>query len=255
MDLDRYWGDVRRAYKPLARADEQQLCAKLAATRAALEADPDDAAAERALARLRERFVTSALPFAFKCARKYAGAQFRLADAVQTANMALLHAFDKFDPERGFRFLTYSRYWLGAYLGTAKLQARLPVHLPRYLCTAGERGKRSGPYKQAAARALAHPLYLDADDGNADMALGVHRGAAQIVSELDRARLRARVHEALDGLDERSRDILCRRHGLEAPEQTLAEIASEYDLSRERVRQLQIAAHERLREELSDLAC
>lgn len=233
-----YWRGVTRVCKPLSREQEQALNEQLIEVRARLESDPDDEQAKRDSDQLREQYVHGAMRYAIKLASRYRAAA-QLDDAVQEASLGLLHAFDKFDPTRGVRFLTYATWWMRAQLDALGVRSRTLVKVPRatgqILRDVAKRGVQL-PREAAAVRAMQSPVWLDDEP--------VEPTSSALTPDvleraIDARMMRDRVEERLTKLDPRLRDIMRRRYGLDDGEEaTLQAIADVHGLSRERVRQL-----------------
>jgi RNA polymerase primary sigma factor len=195
------------------------------------------------------------------------------ADLVQEGSSALLRAAEDFEPERGYRFSTYARWWVNqAFLRTMYNNLRT-VRLPVYLQKAAAKVMRSAGDRdfrdmdlEALSSASGVPVStirilhefsrstvsMDAGAGDRDSVMAIEdaRGAFRPES-LDRPNLRGEVERALSGLDARERMILKLRFGLDARfPRTLEEVGERMNLSRERVRQIQEEAFEKLRSPL-----
>lgn len=235
-----YWRQIGRHGKPLSRATELDLDRELIALRTRLAERPDDERAKQALVRLRNRYVLGTLRYAIALANRYRGPS-ELDDAIQEASVGLMVAFEKYDPTRGVRFITYARWWMRAQLESLSVRNRSAARVPRQ---AGQivrdvqkrGGVAVGKREDHVMRAMQVPMSLDDQPVPPPEIVG---GADVVERAVDCRRLRARVEERLGELGARERDIMRRRLGLDAGEgETLQEIAATYGLSRERVRQL-----------------
>ncbi len=99
-ELDRYMGEIKR-HQPLAREEEVRLA------RHYRETGDVEAA---------HKLVVSNLRFVVKIAHQYRGYGLKLLDMVQEGNVGLMHAVKKFDPERGYRLISYAVWWIRAYM-------------------------------------------------------------------------------------------------------------------------------------------
>jgi RNA polymerase sigma factor (sigma-70 family) len=242
-----YWDRVQRECKPLTRPEEDRLDERLRRVRDQLALDPDDPAAERERLALRDRYVCGTIRYAIKVASRQRRAT-PLDDAVQEASIGLMRAFDKYDPDRGVRFLTYATWWvraqLDAYTSRDATLLRVPRQCGQIMREVSKRGAQSRR-EADVARALRAPVWLD----DAPVPPEETTSSPDYVERLVDAHMtRERVEARLRSLPERTRDILRRRYGFDTgDEETLQSIADSYGLSRERVRQLAKAAAAYLR--------
>lgn len=224
----------------------------------------------------RDRMVNANLRLVVKMAHRYVRRSgISLADLVQEGNLGLLTAVDRFDPHRGFRFSTYGTWWIRHAIGRAIADkgrtVRLPVH-------AGELQARMMRERERFAAAhgrlpspdeLAETLEVTVESVERMDRAPIHRETTQrdpeggaprevadllvdedplVDSRMDDVRLNDAVDSAMDVLRPLELDILRRRFGLdEVEEMTLREVGDVHGLSRERIRQLQTAAIDKLR--------
>lgn len=233
-----------------------------------------------------QRLVCANLRFVVKIALEYRGYGLRLLDLVQEGNIGLMQAVRKFDPERGLRLITYAVWWIRATIqnyimkswslvkiGTTQAQKKLFYKL------AQTRSALRNLHGDAAAAEIADQLAVDEvvveemslRMGQRDLSLDVElaegedytlldiipdRRASQetaLIAREERRLLSDRTQAALAGLPERERRIVEQRI-LHDPPRTLQEIADEFGVSRERIRQLEQSALRRLKTALADLA-
>lgn len=238
--------------------------------------------------RARERLVRSNLRFVVALALKYRRYAIRLGDLVAEGNLGLMIAANKFDPHRGTRFVTYASYWIRALIldlvvrasslvggGSGPMRSKLFFRLRRERARIGnlalDASERNGllaerfdttPEKmeEMLRRLDAKDVSLDAtvfsesgvtlldtlDSGDP----GAERELAEVES-MERAR--QRLSAALGELDARERYIVEQRF-MQDEEASLAAIGRTLGVSRERARQLEARAKQKLREQLQDLA-
>ncbi len=275
--LELYLSEINRF--PLLTVDEEQRLARLYAS------DGDTRAAHR--------LVTANLRFVVKVAYEYRSYGFKMSDLIQEGNIGLMKAVQKFDADKGIRLISYAVWWIRAYiqnyilkswslvkLGTTQAQRKLFFSLARTRReldkTSAEHGADSDgrdPHKIAKKlrvkatevremeqRMEGRDLSLDApmgDDGAASHVDFVVAGDAAQDDELSGAEeqrlVSGRIGQALGHLDNRERYIIEQRVMSERP-MTLKELGEHFGFSRERARQLEIRAKEKLRQELHALA-
>ncbi|MEM9457789.1 MAG: RNA polymerase sigma factor RpoD/SigA [Myxococcota bacterium] len=231
--------------------------------------------------RARNRFVCSNLRLVLKVAERYSGHWMSLVDRVQEGNLGLLTAAERFDPDRGTRFSTYAVWWIRHAITRALVNRGRAVRIPANLhviFTKVRRAKseltgrlgRTPTLEELAGeidvplarvRAAVEAMELrsisldgspdDSDDALRPDALGLPAPQAAIDDLVDQRRAEALAKDAMKNLAPRDKDILERRFALagRAP-MTLEALGRCYQISRERVRQLQKRALATLRYEV-----
>ena len=239
--------------------------------------------------RARDRLVETHLRHVVAIALKYRSYGLPVEDLIAEGSCGLLHALTKFDPERGYRLVTYAGFWIRAYVlsyilrswslvggGTGALRSKVFFKLRRERARIlsqvgeGEQAMRMLAEKFGLTpEELEHMLRrLDARDVSLDAPVG-EDAAARLVDLLPstepnqediaaRAEVRAQASEAvrsaLKRLDPRERYIVEQRLTVDTEDElTLAEIARRLGVSRERARQLEARAKKKLRVQILEL--
>jgi RNA polymerase sigma-32 factor len=234
------------------------------------------------------RLVTANLRFVVKVAQRYRWSGSKMSDLIQEGNIGLMRAARTFDPDKGLRFISYAVWSIRAAIqnhiveshslvkfGTTRAQRRLFFALGRTkheLERPEATGAESAPaiaerlgvtthaMEEIGGRIAARDVSLDAplgDDGDAshlDLVAGDEVAQDhQLASEEARRLMETRIREALGHLGDRERFIIEHRVMTDDP-MTLTEVGAQLGLGRERTRQLEVRAKERLRRELRELA-
>jgi RNA polymerase sigma factor (sigma-70 family) len=231
----------------------------------------------------KERLVVSNLRLVVSVAKEYGWRGLELMDLIEEGNLGLLHAAEKFDPERGVRFSTYATWWIQRAVRRAVLAAQRTIHVPAYMIETIAKAKKSqtrlrDEYGRAptmhevasdldlganrvrllrrALSASTTSIYKNvgaADEADVSLAALLPASAEPPPDQavFSRMELEALEHMLLH-IDEREAEILSLRFGLgtEGP-QTLREVGKRMGLSRERVRQIEKRALARLKDAMT----
>ena len=274
--LNRYMQEIRKF--PLLEPEEEYMLAK-----AWIEKE-DSAAAHK--------LVTSHLRLAAKIAMGYRGYGLPQAEVISEANVGLMQAVKRFDPEKGFRLSTYAMWWIRASiqefilrswslvkLGTTSGQKKLFFNLRKAKNKIGaleEGDLRPENVKQIATQlgvtekeVISMNRRMSGGDASLNAQVGSEgEGTMQWQDWLEdedadqagdyeaRDELETRremLAEAMDVLNDREKDILMQRR-LADETVTLEDLSGQYDVSRERIRQIEVRAFEKLQKRMRDLA-
>jgi RNA polymerase nonessential primary-like sigma factor len=257
-----YLGEI--GFSPLLTAEEEVLFARRALR-------GDEAA--------RKRMIESNLRLVVKISRRYSNRGLALLDLIEEGNLGLIRAVEKFDPERGFRFSTYATWWIRQTIERALMNQtrtiRLPIHVVKelniYLRTARELSQKLDhePTAEEIASQLDKPVedvskmlrlnervssvdtHISGDGEKAllDIIPDIHNSDPEVSTQDND--IKASLVNWLDELNPKQKEVLARRFGLLGYEpSTLEEVGREINLTRERVRQIQVEGLRRLREVL-----
>jgi RNA polymerase sigma-32 factor len=277
QSLNRYLAEIRKF--PVLTAEQEYMLAK----RYQAHEDPEAAA----------QLVSSHLRLVAKIAMGYRGYGLPVADLISEGNVGLMQGVKKFEPDRGFRLATYAMWWIKASIqeyilrswslvkmGTTAAQKKLFFNLRRMK-------KNLDAYEDSDLRPddltkIATDLgvpeaevvnmnrrMMMGGDASLNVSLrGAEEGSGEwqdwladdrplqdeTVAETQEAQLRMEMlGQAMNSLNERERHILTERRLTEEP-QTLEELSQEYDVSRERIRQIEVRAFEKLQKAMQRIA-
>ncbi|MEX0285611.1 MAG: RNA polymerase sigma factor RpoH [Paracoccaceae bacterium] len=274
--LNRYMQEIRKF--PLLEPEEEYMLAKRWVE------DQDSASAHK--------MVTSHLRLAAKIAMGYRGYGLPQAEVISEANVGLMQAVKRFDPEKGFRLATYAMWWIRASiqeyilrswslvkLGTTSAQKKLFFNLRKAKARIGaleEGDMHPDKVKQIATdlgvtedEVVSMNRRLSGGDASLNATVGSEGDSAmqwqdwlededanQAADYEAKDELEARrelLAEALSVLNDREKDILTQRRLAERAV-TLEELSGQYDVSRERIRQIEVRAFEKLQKKMRELA-
>ena len=274
--LNRYLQEIRKF--PMLEPEEEYMLAKA-------WVDREDAGAAH-------RLVTSHLRLAAKIAMGYRGYGLPQAEVISEANVGLMQAVKRFDPEKGFRLATYAMWWIRASiqeyilrswslvkLGTTSAQKKLFFNLRKAKNRIGaleEGDLRPENVKRIAtdlgvteAEVVSMNRRLSGGDASLNATVGSAEDSAtqwqdwlededadQATAFAERDELEARrelLTAAMDQLTDREKDVLIQRR-LSEETVTLEELSERYGVSRERIRQIEVRAFEKIQKRMTDLA-
>ena len=225
----------------------------------------------------RQTMITSNLRLVVKVAKTYIGRSSNLSflDLIQEGNMGLMRATEKFDAEKGFRFSTYATYWIKQAISKAIVDqsraVRLPAHIinelnkfnkairdlsQQYGRTPSDKElaeylnvsvKKISEYYTISKEPCSLDVTIDEDEDTAMIDLIADENATKFM-DIDDLSIRDTIYSVLNTLSERERKIIELRFGFtDGRQHTLEEVGKEFNLTKERIRQLEASALKKLR--------
>ncbi|WP_375592589.1 RNA polymerase sigma factor RpoH [Algihabitans albus] len=273
-NLGRYLQDIRKF--PMLEANEEYMLAKRWAEREEVDAA--------------HKLVTSHLRLVAKIAMGYRGYGLPLSELISEGNVGMMQAVKRFDPERGFRLATYAMWWIRAAIqeyilhswslvkmGTTAAQKKLFFNLRKLkgqMQAIEEGDLKPEQVKRIAEQldvpeqdvvsmnrrlaapdhSLNAPLRVDGDGEWQDWLMDESDSQEIRLAESEElGKRRQLLTKAMDTLNDRERHILTERRLTENPT-TLEDLSQEYGISRERVRQIEVRAFEKLQKSIRNAA-
>ena len=274
--LSRYLQEIRKF--PMLEPEQEYMLAKRW-----IEEQDSDAA---------HQMVTSHLRLAAKIAMGYRGYGLPQAEVISEANVGLMQAVKRFDPEKGFRLATYAMWWIRASIqeyilrswslvkmGTTSAQKKLFFNLRKAKSRIGalDEGdmhpdnvaKIAGDLGVSEAEVVSMNRRLSGGDASLNAMISADGEssmewqdwlededadqAADYEFQDELSMRRDMLNSAMSGLNDREKDILTQRRLVDEVK-TLEELSENYGVSRERVRQIEVRAFEKIQEKMRDMA-
>lgn len=228
----------------------------------------------------RQQMIRSNLRLVISIAKRYSNMGLAFSDLVEEGNIGLMRAVEKFNPERGYRFSTYASWWIKQAIMRALSNQGKTIRIPVYMYDVISKWRkvRDGlmqklnriPTRKEIAKIMEIPVQkvkeieniagrpssLNAPvslDGSAELIDLIEDDASHSPDvQIGEMLKNERIEKLLDRLDDRERRILMLRFGLGTEDShTLEEVAQQFGITRERVRQIEVVALKKIRLQLS----
>jgi RNA polymerase primary sigma factor len=225
---------------------------------------------------LRERFIKANLRLVVSIAKRYTGLGLPFPDLIQEGNLGLIKAIERFDPSKGYRFSTYASWWIRQAIARALSAQARTIRVPDYLMEQANRvyrassiihrdkgikplpeeiAERTGISAKRIKRILEvtsdvacldSPVFMDGEKTTL-LDFIVDKNSPLPDSLITKSELTRKIGESLSLLTEREREIIRMRFGIDKKKvYTLDEIGKRFDLTRERIRQIEKKAIRKL---------
>jgi len=226
--------------------------------------------------RARDLMIRSNLRLVVNIAKNYVGRGLALGDLIEEGNLGLMRAVEGFDPDQGSRFSTYASWWIKQAIKRSLMNAIQPIHIPAYMVEEVSRWKQTSAHLEdrlgrpatseeiaehlklppkrvkiikRALQAVASGGQLPDDGGGGTSNVFVDKKIPAPDEQLFDESEEQTARELLDNLEKREADILRLRYGLGGQSSmTLKQVGKQIGLTRERVRQIEREALQKLEE-------
>lgn len=226
--------------------------------------------------RARKKLIASNLRLVISIAKKFLGSRLSFLDLIQEGNTGLIKAIEKFDPDKDFKFSTYATRWIKQSITKAiadmTKNVRIPVHLIDEINAYNKASQVlfQKLWREPTSKEIAGELWfpikkikkleevifgnvsLDAevgDDGKDSLGdLLPDEATLRPDQHVEKETLKNNLEYILDMLDEREAKIIKMRYGIDGPKYTLEQVGAEFNVTRERVRQIEQKVLQKLKE-------